>query len=98
MTTLTLAGLIGSVLGIINKIIPVLLLLGIVYFMWACIRYVMVSGEQGGQRRSAIVWGLISIFVILSFWGLVRVLCNTFVPGSSCAIIHTEAPGPRGLW
>ncbi len=82
MTTLTLAGVIALFIGLINKVIPIVVLLALVAFMWLCVRYVMSPSDEGWQRRSAIIWSLIALFVMFSIWGLIRVLCNTFLPGS----------------
>ncbi len=80
----TLGSVIGLLIGLINQIVPVLITLGLVLFTYACVRYVMSAGEGGESRRSTIVWSLIALFVVVSIWGILRVLCTTLIPGGTC--------------
>ncbi len=86
MKALTFAGVIGKLIALINQILPVLGTLALVLFLWGCVRYIMNSEEaaHGGADRTAILWGLISLFVIFSVWGLLRIMCGTFLAGGSC--------------
>ena len=81
---MTLSDVILNVIGLINQIVPVLLTLALVFFMWSCFQYVRQSGENGGEARSNVLWGLIALFVLFTVWGLVNVLCMTLL-GSSCS-------------
>ena len=80
---MTLADVVQKSIGLINLIIPVLFALALVFFMVACVRYVMQAGEGGGEVRGQIVWGLIALFVLFTAWGLINVMCYTFF-GTSC--------------
>lgn len=65
----------------LNIIIPILIVIAVIYFIWGVIQYVVMSkGDEEAQAaaRNKIVWGLIGIFVILSFYGLVYFLGRTF--------------------
>ena len=69
---------------IISSILnPVMLLLvagAIVYFMWGALTYVQ-RGEDEGDRAKGVnmMWyGIVAIFVMISVWGLVNILINTF--------------------
>lgn len=60
----------------INAIIPVLIGLGVLYFIWGVVQYV-ASGDDKERRekgRKKIVFGIIAIFVMFSVWGLVNIL------------------------
>ncbi len=80
---MTLADVVSHVIGLINTIIPVLFTLALVLFMWTAVRYVTQASEGGGEVRGQLLWGIIALFVILSIWGLVNILCYTFL-GVSC--------------
>lgn len=95
---MTLKSVVADLLGLIDKIIPVIVLLGLVMFLWLCVRYIMSPGEQGGQRRGAIVWGLISLFVILSFWGIITTIQNTFLGGGTTSSNNSSEPPIGGLF
>lgn len=76
---------VSYLIGIIDLAVPVLIALILVLFMWAGVRYVSRAGggESKSAERDALLWGVIALFVVFSVWGLVRILCNTFL-GSSC--------------
>ena len=74
-----LTGLLCDVSNILNKVIPVLILLGVVFFIWGVVRYVIADGEEAKQKgRDQIIYGLIGFAVIAGLWGLVRILVITF--------------------
>ncbi len=74
-----LAGLLCTIGDILQTIIPILILLGVVYFVWGVVRYVIADGEEAKQRgRDQIIYGLIGFAVIIGLWGLVNILITTF--------------------
>ncbi len=81
-----LTDVVGFVIGIINIIIPVLVILALVLLMYSALRYVLKAQESKGKgpERDAIVWGLLSLFVIVSVWGILRIMCTTLFNNSSC--------------
>ena len=67
---------IGSIL---NTIIPILIVLGIVFFVWGVITYVIASDEEAKTKgRDRIIGGIIGLVVIVGMWGLVRLVTGTF--------------------
>ena len=67
---------------ILNYIIPILITLAVVYFIWGVIQYTLSTDEEKKKKaRSMIIQGLIGLFVIISFWGIVRVISNTIGVG-----------------
>jgi hypothetical protein len=88
-----LGDVVGFVIGIINIIIPVLTLLALVLVLYAALRYVLKAEESKGKgpERSAILWGLISLFVIVSVWGILRIMCQTLFNSSSCQGVSTSS-------
>lgn len=73
----TFATLVNSLIGIINIIIPVLVAAAIVFLFIGIIKYIYRAGGKG--NGDAILWSLIAIFVLLSTWGILRILMNTFL-------------------
>ena len=64
---------------ILNIIVPILIALGVVYFIWGVITYVISSDEEAKKAgRNRIIFGIIGLAVIIGLWGLVRILTNTF--------------------
>jgi hypothetical protein len=71
--------IINVISGILGYIIPVLISLAVVYFVWGVIQYTVSTDEEAKKKaKSGIIQGLIGLFIILSFWGIVRVIQNTF--------------------
>ena len=64
---------------LLNSIVPVLIALGVVYFVWGVISYVVSNDEEAKQKgRNRIIYGVIGLAVIIGLWGLVNLLRNTF--------------------
>ena len=75
----TNGGLIGVIGGLLNTIIPILITLAVIYFIWGVVQYVTTGdAEKKEQGQQHMIWGLIGLFVIVSMWGLVAILSNTF--------------------
>ncbi|MFA6257004.1 MAG: hypothetical protein WCT29_01715 [Candidatus Paceibacterota bacterium] len=74
-----LGGLICKFHSLLNSVIPVLIALGVVYFLWGIIRYVIADGEEAKSKgRDQIIYGLIGFAVIIGLWGLVNIVVTTF--------------------
>ena len=75
----TLIGVICEVNKIIGVIVPVLIALGVVYFIWGVISYVIgTDAETKSSALNKIIYGIIGLVVIVGVWGLVAILRNTF--------------------
>ena len=87
-----IGGLFDCGIDIINHIIPFLIALALVYFIYGVANFVLSAGEPGEQTKakSMIAYGIIALFVMVSVWGLVNVLRNTFQFSST-----TAPPAPK---
>jgi len=75
----TIDALLCKIGSLMNIIIPLLVTLGIIYFIWGVIKYVTAKDSDAqAEGRTVMISGIIALFVILSLWGLVRILQNTF--------------------
>jgi hypothetical protein len=65
---------------LVKTIIPFLFALATVAFIWGVIQYYLNpdNEEKRKKGKSFIIGGLIALFVMLSVWGLVAILTNTF--------------------
>ncbi|MFA6076502.1 MAG: pilin [Candidatus Paceibacterota bacterium] len=75
----TIFGIFCRVGQILNSIVPILIALGIVYFVWGVISYVIGGDEEAKKKgRDKIIYGIIGLAVIVAVWGLVGILTRTF--------------------
>ena len=69
-----------------NLLIPILIILGIVYFMWGVVTYVIGGDEEAKTKgKDRIIYGLIGFVVIFALKGIIALVINTFGidPGSA---------------
>ena len=75
----TLGGLLCKIGELLNAIIPVLIALGVVYFVWGVITYVVGGDEEAKKKgRDKMIYGISGLVVIIGLWGLVSMVRNTF--------------------
>jgi hypothetical protein len=72
----------STILYIINYVlVPVLFALAFIVFLWGIVvKYIFSAGdaEKVKEGHKLILWGLIGFVVMISLWGLVNVIANTF--------------------
>ncbi len=74
----TIATSLCNIQKLLNSIVPVLLALGVVYFVWGVVQYVIAGGEEAKKKgRDHIIYGIIGFVVIVSLWGIVNVVTRT---------------------
>ena len=65
--------------SILNTVVPVLIALGVVYFIWGVVQYVMASEEEAKKKgRNRMIYGIIGLVVIVAMWGFVGIIQNSF--------------------
>lgn len=64
----------------IDFVIPMLMALAILVFLWGIVKYIMASGDPAKEKaaRSGILWGLMGVLVLVAFWGIIQIVANTF--------------------
>ena len=76
----------------LNALIGLFITLAIVVFFWGVIKYLTsASGENASEGLKLMFFGVIAIFVMVSIWGIIRLLQNTFKVTGNDPII------PRGI-
>jgi hypothetical protein len=79
-TTITLVGVVGIIGIIVNYVTPVLVAIAVAYFIWGVVQYTIAASDEEAKKagRGKIINGLIGLFVIIAFWGIIRIFTNTF--------------------
>jgi Type IV secretion system pilin len=69
-------GLITTIGNIISALIPIAVALGILFFVWGLVQFIMASGDESAkdEGKRKMIWGVVALFVIVSVWGLVALL------------------------
>ena len=75
----------------LNALIGLFITLAIVVFFWGLIRYVLAAGEAKAEGLQIMFMGVIAIFVMVSIWGIIRLLQSTFQVTSTDPVI------PKGI-
>ncbi len=89
----TLLGILCRIGQILNAVVPVLIALGVVYFVWGVITYVISSDEEAKTAgRNRMIFGIIGLAVIIGLWGLVNVLRGTFGVNNNTTITIPTVP------
>jgi len=77
---------------VLNAAIGLLITLAIVTFFWGLVKYLFGEGAEGkAEGLKIMLMGVITIFVMVSIWGLIRLLQSTFQVTSTTPVI------PQGI-
>jgi hypothetical protein len=64
---------------ILGAVVPLLITVALIVFIWGLILYLTKIGTEDKQKGIQIMlWGIVALFVMSSVWGLVALLQNTF--------------------
>jgi hypothetical protein len=64
---------------LLNAVVPVLIALAVVWFVWGVISYMIGDDEEAKKKgRDRVIYGIIGFAVIVAMWGLVNILTDTF--------------------
>lgn len=64
---------IGMLQGAAEQIIPLLMTLAVVMFFWGIVKFIANMDDETARKggKSLMVWGMIAIFVMVSFWSII---------------------------
>ncbi len=79
---MTLCTLIERVIGYLDQALFLLIGLSVVVFVYYIFKYFIQPNEDRKQAGMYVMYSVIGFFVILSMWGLVNILQNTFGLGN----------------
>jgi uncharacterized membrane protein YidH (DUF202 family) len=83
-------GLLDFARNLINQLIPFIIALTVLVFLWGIFRYVFSSDAEGRKEAQGyMIWGIIALFVMVSVWGLVNILVRT----TNLDNVAPKAPG-----
>lgn len=74
-----------------NVVIELLITLAVIWIIVSVIRYLISGGEDKTKFLWNAIWGIVGLAIILSIWGLVYLLRNTFNTGTN-AVNSQDVP------
>ncbi|MDP3902287.1 MAG: pilin [bacterium] len=74
------ADLLEEVTGIISYVIILLIAIAVLVFIIGVLKYIARGDDEEERKkgRNLMIYGIISLFVMVSVWGLVNILAETF--------------------
>jgi len=77
--------IINLLIGIIKQASILVVALALLFFFWGLAKFILQAGneEKKNEGRQIMVWGIIALFIMISVWGIITVLENTFFRDSS---------------
>ena len=91
-----LTSVIDTVSGLIGSLVPIIIAIALVVFLWGIISYITAGDDpkKKAAARGYMIYGIIGLFVMVSVWGLVRILQSTFGTEGTVSLPTPEVPKP----
>jgi len=76
----TVEGVVITLQSIVQTFVPFLMVVAIAIFVYGVVKFIAAAGneEKIKSAKSYIIYGILGLFVLVAFWGLVAVLVDTF--------------------
>ncbi len=71
------SNLVGIFLELIQAALPVVAALALLVFLWGLAKFIFqVSGDEKAvaEGKNLMKWGLIALFLLVSFWAIIRLI------------------------
>jgi hypothetical protein len=80
--TTPITNLIDGVKTVVDTLVPILMTIALLYFIWGLIKYIIAAGKgndaEAKQGKAIMIWGIVALFVMASVWGLTGLLSRIF--------------------
>jgi uncharacterized membrane protein len=74
--------LVAMFIDMIKTLVPLIVGLTLLYFIWGIFQLVRSNSEDARKEAIGVItYGIVSLFVMISVWGLVSILTSTFFGG-----------------
>lgn len=76
---------------IIVAIIPLIFAIALVVFLWGVFKFMSASDVKSKQEGQKVIWwGILGLFVMVSVWGIIKILGTTLGIESAVPMLQTE--------
>ncbi len=88
-TLTNISSVIIRITNILNLIIPFLVGLAVFLIIYGIFGYISNAADEEKRKeaRDFIIWGVVGVFIMVSVWGLINILVNSFATNNSNAIV-----------
>lgn len=75
-----------------KSVIPLLIAAALICFIWGVLTFILHADDETKRKEGKlfIMWGIIGLFVMVSIWGLVNILVNTFGTANVIPLLPTN--------
>jgi hypothetical protein len=92
-----LFGVLSTIGSLISVVTPLVVALSLLAFLWGLAMYILSLGSSEGDKnknkgRDLMVYGILTLFVIVSVWGLVNILKATIFPSGAAPSAAPQIP------
>jgi apolipoprotein N-acyltransferase len=88
--------LITQIQRVLDRVLPLLVSLSVIGFFWFMLRFVWVGVDNPEERKKArtgVMWSLLTIFVMVSLWGIITFIASTLGVGVGGEMLEFRLPG-----
>jgi len=83
----TISQVLNRLQSVINLIIPFIVGLAVLVIIYGIFGFITSAGDEEARANAKqfIIWGVIGVFLMVSVWGLVTILVNSFGTSDTAA-------------
>ena len=97
---LTLDNTLNTLSNLLARVMWLFVAMAVVVFFWGLVVYLTKKGDEMAKEGIQLMfWGIVAIFIMVSIWGIIRLLQGTFgVGGIQPPITPSTVPSPTTLF
>jgi fumarate reductase subunit D len=84
----------SSILTFLKSLVSLLISGAVIFFFWGLMKFVQASEDSDAraEAKGLMIYGVISIFVMVSIWGFIALLSSTFNLNNTTGSINGLIP------
>lgn len=83
-----LADTLNLVQGFLSALVPMIITIAIIVFFWGLVKYIMsLNDGDKAEGLQIMMYGVLALFVMVSIWGIIKLLQSTFKVGDTNPIV-----------
>lgn len=78
--------------GIVNTLIPIVMLMAVLVFFWGLVKYIASASDEANKEsgKTLMIWGMIALFVMVALWGILGWVQNNL--GLTGTVVSSAPP------